>query len=120
MMGVRSWEDTFQSDMEALINGNESGRWNWDHNHCLGNKKMHPAPWPIDTLPVYKTLCKGNPARDIIIGEICKTDEAKRKSVGKEKEITDKWVEEQITATHLTKTASQAIQLKDLKVAPPH
>jgi hypothetical protein len=42
------------------------------------------------------------------------------KAVGKYKEITDKWVEEQLTATHLTKTAAQAMQLKDPKVAPPH
>jgi hypothetical protein len=40
--------------------------------------------------------------------------------VGKYKEITDKWVEEQLTATHLTKTAAHAMQLKDPKVASPH
>jgi hypothetical protein len=71
--------------MEAIIDGKESGSWNWDHNHCLGNKKMYPTPWPIDIWRVYKTLCEGNPARNILIGEICKTDEAKRKAVGKDK-----------------------------------
>jgi hypothetical protein len=78
------------------------------------------VPPPIDIRRVKKTLWKGNPARDIIIGEICKTNEAKRKAVGKEKEITDKWVEEQLTATHLTNTAVKAMQLKDPKVASPH
>jgi hypothetical protein len=106
--------------MEARVDGKECRRWNWDHNHCMGNKKMYPVPWPIDIRRVYKKLCEGNPARDIIIGEICKTDEAKRKSVGKEKEITDKWVEEQLITTHLTKTAAQAMQLKDPKIAFPH
>jgi hypothetical protein len=72
LVGVRSWRDTFQSAMEAIVDGKESGRWNWDHNHCLGNKKMYPVPWPIAIRRVYKTLCKGNPARDILIGEICK------------------------------------------------
>jgi hypothetical protein len=43
-----------------------------------------------------------------------------RKAVDKEKEITEKWVEEQLTATHLTKIAEQAMQLKDPKVASPH
>jgi hypothetical protein len=106
--------------MEALFDGKEPGRWNWDHNHCLGNKKMYPLPWPIAIQRVYNTLYEGNPARDILIGEICKTDEAKRKAVGKEKEITNKWVEEQLTVTHLTKTAAHAMQLKDPKVASPH
>jgi hypothetical protein len=92
--------------MEALVDGKEHGRWNWDHNHCLGNKKMYPTPWPIDIRHVYKTLCDGNPARDILIGEICKTNEEKRKAVGKDKEITNKWVEEQLTTTHLKKTAA--------------
>jgi hypothetical protein len=40
--------------------------------------------------------------------------------VGKDKEITDKWVEEQLTTTHLTKTAAQSMQLKDPKIASPH
>jgi hypothetical protein len=40
--------------------------------------------------------------------------------VGKDKEITDKWVEEQLTTTHLTKTAAQSVQLKDPKIAFPH
>jgi hypothetical protein len=92
LVGVHSWQDTVQSAMEALIDGKERGCWNWDHNHCLGNKKMHPAPWPIDIRRVYKTLCEGKPARDILIGEICKTNEEKRKAAGKDKEITDKWV----------------------------
>jgi hypothetical protein len=35
---------------------------------------MYPTPWPIDMRRVYKTLCKGNPSRDILIGEICKTN----------------------------------------------
>jgi hypothetical protein len=39
--------------------------------------------------------------------------------VGKDKEITNKWVEEQLTATHLTKIEAQAMQLKDPKVAFP-
>jgi hypothetical protein len=95
--------------MEALVDGKEHGRWSWDHNHCLGNKKMYPAPWPIDIRPVYKTLCEGNPARDILIGEICKTNEEKRKAVRKDKDITDKWVEEQLTTTHLTNNAAQSI-----------
>jgi hypothetical protein len=90
---VRSWGDIVQSAMEALVDGMECGRWNWDHNNCLGNKNMYPTPWPIDIRHVYKTLCEGNPARNILIGEICKTDEAKSKAVGKEKEITEKWVE---------------------------
>jgi hypothetical protein len=47
-------------------------------------------------------------------------NEEKRKSVGKDKEITDKWVEEQLTTTHLTNTAAQAMQLKDPKVTSPH
>jgi hypothetical protein len=81
---------------------------------------MYPAPWPIDIRHVYKTLCNGNPARDILIGEICITNEEKRKAVGKDKEITDKWVEEQLTTTHLTKTAAQSMQLKEPKIAPPH
>jgi hypothetical protein len=51
----------------------------------LGNKKMYPTPWTIDIRRVYKNLCEGNPARDILIGEICKTNEAKRKAVGKYK-----------------------------------
>jgi hypothetical protein len=68
---------------------------------------------------VYNTFCEGNPARNILIGELCKTNEAKRKAVGKDKGITDKWVEEQLTDTHLTNTASQVMQLKDPKVAPP-
>jgi hypothetical protein len=105
--------------MEALVDGKERGRWNWDHNHCMGNKKMYPAPWPIDIRRVYKTLCQGNPAREILIGEICKTNEEKRKAVGKDKEITDKWVEEQLTTTHLTKTATQSMQLKDPEIAFP-
>jgi hypothetical protein len=67
-MGVCSWQDTVQSDMEALVDGKERGRWNWDHNNCMGSKKIYPAPWPIDIRRVYKTLCKGNPARDIVIG----------------------------------------------------
>jgi hypothetical protein len=68
MVGVRSWQYTFQSDMEALIDGKERGLWSWDHNHCLGNKKMYPAPWPIDIRRVYKTLCEVNTDRDILIG----------------------------------------------------
>jgi hypothetical protein len=106
--------------MEALVDGKERGRWNWDHIHFLGNKKMYPAPWPIDIRRVYNTLCEGNPARDILIGEICNINEAKRKTVGKDKEITDKWVEEQLTVTHLTKTAAQVMKLKDPKVTFPH
>jgi hypothetical protein len=51
---------------------------------------MYPTPWPIDIRRVYKTLCEGNPARDILIGEMCKTNEEKRKAVGKDKEITVK------------------------------
>jgi hypothetical protein len=39
--------------------------------------------------------------------------------VGKEKDITDKWLEEQLTATHLTNNAAQIMQLKDPKVAFP-
>jgi hypothetical protein len=74
---------------------------NRDHNHCLGNKEMYPVPWPIGIRLVYKTLCEGNPARDILIEEICQTNEAKRKAV-------------------LTKTAAQAMQLKDPKVTSPH
>jgi hypothetical protein len=120
LVGVRSCRDTVQSAMEALVDGKECGRWNWDHNHCLDTKKMYPTPWTIGIWQVYKTLCEGNPARAILIGEICKTDEATRKVVGKDKEITDKWVEEKLTATHLTKTASHAMQLKDPKVAFPH
>jgi hypothetical protein len=81
---------------------------------------MYHMPWPIDIRRVYKTLCEGNPARDIIIGEICKTNEEQRKSVGKDKEITEKWVEEQLTTTHLTKTASQSMKLKDPKITFPH
>jgi hypothetical protein len=77
-------------------------------------------PWPIDIRLVYKTLCEGNPARDILIGEICKTNEEQRKAVGKDKEITNKWVEEYLTTTHLTKTAAQSMQLKDPNIAPPH
>jgi hypothetical protein len=46
---------------------------------------MYPMPWHIDTRPVYKTLCKGNPARDIIIGEIFITNEEKRDAVGEKK-----------------------------------
>jgi hypothetical protein len=106
--------------MEALVDGKEHGRWKWDHNHCLGNKKMYPAPWPIDIRRFYKTLCDRDPARDILIGEICKTNEEIRKAVGKDKEITDKLVEEQLTTTHLTKTAAQSMQLKDPKIAFPH
>jgi hypothetical protein len=79
--------------MEALVDGKECGSWNWDHNHFLGKKKMYPTPWPIDIRRVYKTLCEGNPARDILIGEICKKNEEKKKAVGKDKEITDKWLE---------------------------
>jgi hypothetical protein len=121
LVGVRSWRDTFQSAMDALVDGKECGRWNWDHNHCLGNKKMYPAPCTIDINRVYKTLfCEWNPARDILIAEICKTNEAKRKTLGKNKEITEKWMEEKLTATHLTNTAVQAMQLKDPKVAFPH
>jgi hypothetical protein len=66
LVGVRSWRDTVQSAMEARVDGKERGLWNWYHNHCLGNKKMYPAPWPIDIWRVYKTLCEGNPARDIL------------------------------------------------------
>jgi hypothetical protein len=40
--------------------------------------------------------------------------------VGKYKDITEKWVEEQLTSTHLTNTAAQAMQLKDPKIASPH
>jgi hypothetical protein len=40
--------------------------------------------------------------------------------VGKDKDITNKWVEEQLTNPHLTKTAAQAMQFKDPKVAFPH
>jgi hypothetical protein len=40
--------------------------------------------------------------------------------VGKDKEITDKWVEEQLNATHLTKTAAYTMHLKDPNVAFPH
>jgi hypothetical protein len=61
--------------MEALIDGKERGRWNWEHNHCMVNKNMYPVPWPIGIWRVYKTLCEGNPARDILIGEILKTNE---------------------------------------------
>jgi tRNA G10 N-methylase Trm11 len=68
LVGVRSWRDTVQSAMEALIDGKECGRWKWDHNHCLDNKMMYPAPWPIDIRRVDKTLCEWIPARDIIIG----------------------------------------------------
>jgi hypothetical protein len=39
--------------MEALVDGKERGRWNWDRSHCLGNKKMYPATWPIDIRRVY-------------------------------------------------------------------
>jgi hypothetical protein len=81
---------------------------------------MYPMPWPIDIRRVYKTLCEGNPARDILIWKICKTNEEKRKAVGKDKEIIDKWVEEQLTPTNLTKTAAQSMQLKDPKIAFPH
>jgi hypothetical protein len=28
--------------MEEVVDGKERGCWNWDHNHCLGNKKMYP------------------------------------------------------------------------------
>jgi hypothetical protein len=71
--------------MEALIYGKERGRWNWDHNHCLGNKKIYPAPWPINIRRVYKTLCEGNPARDILIGEICKKMKKRGKQWAKTK-----------------------------------
>jgi hypothetical protein len=81
---------------------------------------VYPAPCPIAKWCVSKILCEGNPARYILIGEICKRNEAKSKAVGKDKEITKKWVEEQLTATHLTKTAAQAMKLKDPKVASPH
>jgi hypothetical protein len=65
LVGVRSWQDTVQSYMEALVDGKERGRWNWDYGHC-----MYSAPWPIDIRRVYKTLCEGNPARHILIGKI--------------------------------------------------
>jgi hypothetical protein len=81
---------------------------------------MYPTPWPIDIRRVYKTLCEGNPDHDILIEEICKTNEEKRKAVGKDKEIIGKLVEEQLTSTHLTNIAAQAMQLKDPKVAFPH
>jgi hypothetical protein len=81
---------------------------------------MYPMPWSIDIRRVYKTICEGNPARDILIGEMCKTNEEKRKSVGKDKEITEKWVEEQLTTTHLTKTALQSMHLKDPNIAFPN
>jgi hypothetical protein len=120
LVGVRSWRDTVQSAMEAIVDGKERGRWSWDHNHCPGNNNMFPMPWPIYIRRVYKTLCEGNPDRDILIGEICKTNGEKIKAVGKDKEKTDKWVEEQLTTTHLTKTAAQSMQLKDPKIVSPH
>ena len=96
------------------------GRWNWDYNHCLGNKKMYPAFWPIDLRRVYKSLCEGNPVREMLIGELCKTNEAKKQAVGNEKEITNTWVEEQLKMPHLTKTAFFAMRLKNPKMAFPH
>jgi hypothetical protein len=56
LVDVRSLIDTVKSAIEALVDVKERGLWNWDHNHCLGNKKMYPAPWTIDTRRVYKTL----------------------------------------------------------------
>jgi hypothetical protein len=120
LVGVSSWRDTVQSSMEAIVDGKEHGRWNWDHNHRLGNKKMYPAPWPIDIRRVYKNLCEGNPAGDIIIGEICKTNEEERKAVGKDKEITDKWVEEQLTTIHLTDCSTvHEIEGPQDRIPPP-
>jgi hypothetical protein len=40
--------------------------------------------------------------------------------VGKYKEITGKWAEEQLNTTHLTNISAQAMQLKDPKVAFHH
>jgi hypothetical protein len=70
--------------MEAIIDGKEGGRWNWEHNHCLKKKKMYTIPWPIGIRHVYKTLCEGKTARKILMGKY--TDQMKKR--GKQCEMT--------------------------------
>jgi hypothetical protein len=71
--------------MEALIYGKERGRWNWDHNHCLGNKKIYPMPWPIDIRRVYRTLCEGIQLATFSLGKYAKQMKKREKQWDKTK-----------------------------------
>jgi hypothetical protein len=87
------WKDAVQSAIRSSTAEDDTGVWNWEEIHYLGDIKMFPVAWRTLLRAVYKKVGDRSPERDYMLTGMYANQDQLRAAYGNLPGVIDHYVE---------------------------